>query len=704
MSRLKRLSTAILVTATTALVALASPASGGAPCPDDKGVLAVKLQPCNLWVEEGQDAWHADRRFSIHWDNPSQDGGSPLAATHYRVRNSAGAIVAPGERHANWVASFADVDVSPTPGVYTFEVWLENAAGAQGAAATARLRYDPVRPPGVQPMEVSGWLSRNEFPLTLRLGHPAGPSPISGIRGYAVSIDNEPTGEPCSASDRCSDAETTLSGGIDGDSLSIPGLPEGANHVRAVAVSGSGMKSSEASRTVLHVDRTDPVTTLAGVPSGWANQPVALTASATDATSGMSADGDAYTAIRIDGGTPKTALGGTASASVIDEGIHAVAYYARDAAGNVNDGGPSNAGTNEPPLTATVRIDRGSPEVGFSNSQSPGDPETIEVRVSDSMSGPDLSRGRIGVRRAGTTDRYEPLPTEAGDGRLVGRWDSDSYSVGEYEFRATGYDAAGNSATTSRRANGSSMVLSSPLKMRTALWAGFGGREVERRRCVKRAKRWRCRREAVGDFARRPRERLVPYGGGALYSGRLSAGLGSALPGIAVRVTERFDSGASESDRTTTVRTDANGVFTIWLAPGPSRQIEAAFPGNRAISRSSAGTARLRVGAGVRMRASSPAAKVDGRPVVFSGKVEAAGASNPLGGKTIQLQFRVPGLVPWTELRTIQTDAQGRFRFPYGFNDDDSLGVGFEFRALAPAQDGWPYEPAASRAVTVTGR
>jgi len=693
----------VLLAVAIAAVAIATPASGGAPCPDDRGVLAVRLQPCNLKVVGGEDAWHPDIGFHVFWDNPGQEGGSPLVATHYQVRNSAGTIIPPGERRTSWPEEDAGVDVSPTPGIYTFEVWNENAAGSQGAIATAKLRYDPVRPGDVAALPVSGWVSRNEFPLTLRIGHPAGPFSPSGIRGYAVAVDDEPAGEPCAASDRCADAETDLRGGVDDDSLYIRGLPEGANHVHAVAVSGAGKKSAATGHSVIYVDRADPVTTLEGATGGgWANQPVLVTARATDATSGMG--GAAFTAIRVDGGAPTTAPGDEVSATVIGDGVHSIAYYARDAAGNANDGGSANGVANEPPATATVRIDRAPPQVAFANFQSPLDPETIEVRVADSLSGPDLTRGRVEVRRAGTTDRFEPLPVEAVGDELVAHWDSDAYPAGEYEFRATGHDAAGNALTTTRRANGSAMALTNPLKLRTALWAGFGGAEAQRRHCAKRGKRRRCRREPAGDFGRRPRERLIPYGAGALYSGRLSAGLGTALAGATVRVTERFDPGSSEPDRTTTARTGANGVFTVWLAPGPNRQVEAVFAGHRTASRSSAGTARLLVGGGVRLRASATVARIGGRPVIFNGRVGAAGAAIPADGKTIQLQFRVPGLVPWTEFRTIQTDAQGRFRFPYGFSDDDSRGVGFQFRAFAPAQSGWPFEPAGSNPVTVTGR
>ncbi|HEX7058902.1 MAG TPA: hypothetical protein VF176_03540 [Solirubrobacterales bacterium] len=693
---------AALLTATLGAAVLASPASGGAPCPDDGGVPAVRLQPCNLTVDGGEDAWHSGDSFFIRWDNPSQGSGPPLAATHYQVRDPGGAPLGAGEERLGWVDDSVNVRVSSTPGVYTFEVWLENASGEEGAIATAKLRYDPVRPEDVEPVPVLGWLGRGDFPFTVHISHPAEPFPLSGIRGYAVSIGDGAQGNPCADAFICTDAETDLREGEDGDLFTVPGLPEGTSYVHAVAVSGSGMKSATAGHTAVKVDLTDPVTTLSGVPAGWVNRPVTVTAVAGDDGSGMG--GDAFTAIRLDDGAPRVEPGSVASATAIDEGTHTFSFYACDAAGNANDGGAGPGVPNRPPTTATVRIDRGPPSVSFANSQSPLDPEAIQVRVADALSGPDLTRGQIEVRRSGTSDLYQPLPTTASENGLSARWDSDAYPAGTYEFRATGYDAAGNAVTTAWRANGTRMALVNPLKLRTVLWAGFGGREVERRRCVKRGLRWRCRRIAVGDFGRRGRERLVPYGGGARYSGRLSAGLGTGLSGVEVQVTERFDPGALESDRTTVARTDGRGVFTVSLAPGPSRQIEAHFSGDRTRSRSSAGTARLRVAAGVLMRSSSRRAKVGGRPVVFRGKVGTASAAVPPDGKTIQLQFQVPGVVPWTQFRTIQTDARGRFRFPYAFSDDDSRGIGFQFRAYVPAQSGWPYEPAVSRPVTVTGR
>ena len=488
------------------------------------------------------------------------------------------------------------------------------------------------------------------------------------------------------------------------DSLPLADLPEGTSYIHAVAVSGSGMKSAQAGTAVVHVDTTLPSARLSGAPAGWTNRPVQLTATATDDLSGMQAAGvnGPFTALRVDGGVPTVAAGNSVSAAVIDEGVHDIAYYARDAAGNVNDGGAGNGLANPAPATATVRIDRKDPAASFVNYQNPLDPELIEVRVSDGQSGPDPSRGRISVRPAGSGDEFEALPTETNGGRLRARWDSDAYPAGEYEFRATGYDAAGNAVTTARRSNGASMVLSNPLKVPTAVHAGFGGRALVWQHCARLRGKRRCRREKIESFDGRPTSRAVPYGRGSTFSGRLLARLDSPLAGMPVQVVEQFKPGSQPTQRVTTVETGADGVFTVHLGPGPSRTVTAVFEGTRTLTRSRGRPVRLAVRGGVKVWASAPVATIGGRPIVFRGKVLAGGATIPGDGKSVQLQFRAPG-IPWTEFRTIQTDPLGRFDYAYRFTDDDSRGVRFKFRAVAPTQSDWPYEPGGSRPVAVRG-
>ena len=411
------------------------------------------------------------------------------------------------------------------------------------------LRFDNANPGQVEPAPVPAWIGRADFPLTLHLGHPAGPPPLSGIRGYAASIDRLSGGGSCLALATCSAGETELREGGGKDSLAIAELPEGTSYLHAVAVSGSGTRSATSATTDLHVDKTDPVTLLAGNPDGWSDRPLTLTAIATDAASGMIAGGagEPFTAIRIDGGAPVSAAGNQVSATVIASGVHAVAYYARDAAGNVADGGVSNGRRNPQPATATVRIDRDPPRVAFAGAQDPLDPERIEARATDSLSGLDPASGSIGVRPAGSGERFVELPSERSGSLLSARWDSEAYPPGEYEFRATVDDIAGNSASSLLKSDGSPLRLSSPLKVATTLLSRF-------------------------------RSRTVRYGRGASFSGRLFAGRRAPLPGMPVRLIERFDPGAAAPERVTTVRTGDGGTFSFHLGPGPSRDLIAIAP------------------------------------------------------------------------------------------------------------------------------
>jgi hypothetical protein len=634
--------------------------------------------PGELEVNEGGDAWRATKTFRLHWHDPPG-----VAAVHYLVRDSNGAVVY-GERRLGWADDGAEVQVPDVPGAYLAEVWLEDAAGNQGAPATTRLRFDDGRPAAVSPRVTAAWIGRTAFPLTLRLGHSTS-EPLSGIRGYAVAIDSAPGREPCARSDLCTTAETDLPGGAEDDALTIAGLPEGTSYVSAVAVSGSGMRSASTGRTTLRVDETPPVTRLRGAPAGWTNGAVTLTATATDDGSGMQPAGGAptpFTAIRIDGGAPVLAAGAEVSAAAIGEGVHTVAYYARDLAGNVADGGFVNGVPDPAPARAEVRIDRTAPAVAFLNAQDPFDPELIRARVADPLSGPDPSRGWIGVRRAGSSDPFLPLPpAPAPPGELCARWDSDAYPPGEYEFEATGYDLAGNATTSRRRADGEEMTLTDPLKTTASLLAGFGG---------------------ARGLAPSPRSRAAPYGRGVQLSGRLIAGQSTPLGDRPVRIVERFADDALP-ERVSTAWTEPDGSFSAHLLPGPSREATVVFDGSPTLTRAVSTPLRLAVHSGVHLRASAAEARVGGRPLVFRGRVAAEPGTIPPDGLSVQLQFRLDRS-PWSEFRTVRTDRHGRFRYAYNFSDDDSRGVHFQFRAYAPAQDSWPYEPAGSLPVLVRGR
>jgi hypothetical protein len=656
------------------MVAIAFALLGGSA-----GALAAPPQPLDLRVDGGEESWHSEPSFALRWSNPLPAGGSPVTAVHYRLLDPDGDALA--EEEIGWAAtSIQHLAVPAIPGAYLAEVWLEDASGALGIPAGATLRFDDAAPGRVDPEPAPGWIARNGFPFRLGFGRPAGPEPLSGIRGYAVSIEPTPNGVPCADEYTCEEAEVDLRGGAAEDALWIDELPEGISYVHVVAVSGSGVHSTEAGSAALRVDKTDPETSLLGAPEEWSNRPLALTAKAIDEESGMLAGGSdgPFTAIRVDGGPPLAEPGDSVTAAVIEPGIHRIDYYARDAAGNVADGGRLNGRRNHEPATATVRIDREGPRVAFANSQDPGDPEKIVARVGDALSGVDRGRGRISVRRVGSGEPFEALSTAVDGDLLHARWSSSGYPPREYEFRVTAYDRAGNSTSADRRGDGTSMRLAAPLKISTTLHAGFGDAGAEARRTVE-------------------------YGRGALLRGRLTAGRRTPLADTPILVVERFGEGSRTSERVTTVRTTARGEFRARLAPGPGREVVALVAPTPTLRGASSRPLRLAVRAGLRVSVSSPVAEVSGRPIVVSGRILSRDVEIPAGGKAVELQFRLAGL-PWSEFRTVRTDARGRFRYAYRFADDDSRGVRFRFRAYAPAQAGWPFKPAGSAPVSVLGR
>jgi hypothetical protein len=593
-----------------------------------------------------QPGWQAQREFAIEWDPIT-----PLDPTEavYEIWDSQGQLAVRFRRPIDEMLK--DVQVPAAPGIYTLEAWLETASGEAGPHSTTTLRFDDTSPPGPGLDSPPDWILGTQ-PAAVDIAPGPGLIPLSGIGGYAISVDRGDDSAPCAQPDHCLAAEIDLASD-EGGTIALGTLPEGIHFVRTVAVSGAGVPS-QVTTAAVRVDGSAPLLSLEGAPTGWSDRPVLVTAHAADALSGMAAAGPLgpFTAVAVDGAAPARALGAAVSAWVGGSGTHSVEYFARDAAGNTGD----SAGT-------LVRIDEGLPVVVFAAAQDPAEPERIEATVSDPLSGPSPDRGWIGIRLSGTRASFEQLPTRNADDRLVAHWDSDSYPPGKYELLATGFDAAGNSAAGTDRARGSRMVLVNPLKAQVELEAGLSRRRL---------------------------------------TGRLRRIGGGPVSGRDVVVTETFAAGSKPQQRSTVVSTGREGSFALRLRPGPSREVVARFAGTALLSRAASHATHIEAATKVRLRSSAPTARVGGRPVVFSGRVARRGAAT-VAGLPVELQFRFRGGA-WSEFRTVEADARGRFRYRYRFSDDDSRGVRFQFRAHVKGREGWPYGPGTSRPVNVTGR
>ncbi len=636
--------------------------------------------------------WHWTNPFYVEWD--PFPPGTPVSVS-YKVLGPDGEFTDKGSIESFWPG--VRVEVPPVPGVYTFvgRNVDDRSDIALNGAATVPLYFDN-QPPNPVAVTTPAWVAPGSS-VPVHLSHPAPPLPISGIAGYAVSIDAGPNGSPCLGADRCVAGEVDLPGGIDDDATAVTAPGEGIAYVHAAAVSVTGMRSTTGTAE-FGIDGSPPEVELAGAPAGWTDHAVHLTVSAHDPLSGMAPAGRSgpVTAIGIDGAPPDLTAGPSARAIVSGQGTHRIVYWGRDAVGNSGDGSLPFAH----PGRATVRIDETDPSVHFL-AEDPDDPERIEAVVADALSGPDDAKGSITLRRAGAGGPFQALPTEVARGRLVARWNSDDFPRGPYEFRATGYDEAGNSAT-SGAGPGGPFVLDDPVKREARVAFGFGGAALVYPKCARSDGSRRCRRAVVRSFAHRPTTRTVPCCHAAVVGGRLVDPAGRPLAGQTVEVIERPAAGADSTELSTPAVTDSRGYFRARLAPGPSRAITVEFAGTRRLTRAQGASLRLRVRAAVQLRASTAKARVGGAPVVFSGRIAHPAAAIPARGLPVQLEFRLPGL-PWTQFRTVQSDAAGRFTYPYSFNDDDSAGVRFEFRALVAATGDWPFAPATSRPLAVTG-
>jgi hypothetical protein len=636
--------------------------------------------------------WHAQDQFVLEWDpNPS-----PLDAVFwYAVRGPNGEDL-PGFEPEMTQFNWAYVSVPPVPGIYSFEI-VDSDGHLAGPLQSVPLLFDNARPPSVA-VWAPTWVAAGS-PVPIRITPPTAALPLSGIKGYAVSIDSAPDASPCVHPARCTLEETDLPRGIDDTSVSLLAPQEGISYVHAVAVSGSRVDSELVATQPIRVDGTPPAVRLEGAPDGWAAGPVKVTARASDALSGMAVAGSGgpATALEVDGGAPLLTPGDAATTTVAGEGTHRVGYWARDAVGNAGDGSLPFA----QPATATVRIDETEPTVRFA-ARDPGDPERIEASVDDKLSGPAADRGEIELRSVGSHGSFETLPTDAERGRLVARWSSDDYPRGNYEFRAVGYDAAGNAATSTLGEDGAPLVLHNPVKRVARLAFGFGAGKLVFQRCSRTDGVRHCHRAVVRSFAKRPASRAVPCCHRAVVGGVLLDAGGAPLAGQSVDVIETFARGSRPRTRTTAVTTDARGAFRDRLKPGPSRRVSTEFAGTRRLTRASGRQLRLRVRAAILLKASTSRVRVGGAPVVFHGRVVHPEARIPPTGLPVELEFRLPGLA-WAEFRTLQTDSAGRFAYPYSFSDDDSSGVRFQFRAFVPATGNWPFAPATSRPLPVVG-
>lgn len=372
-------------------------------------------------------------------------------------------------------------------------------------------------------------------------------------------------------------------------------------------------------------------------------------------------------------------------------GIFTFRIWLRDEAGNAD----SNSAIEMP-----MRLDDVPPGVAFESAPDPVGaelPATVSAKVSDDHSG--AAGGRIAYKRV-NAEQWIELPTkleegeEPGSGRLVAPVPS-SLEPGTYVFRAVAEDGAGNAALTTRRADGTEMAMRKvppPVgPSRPAARQGEGSRPASQAKTRLFAQlRWRKRHgQSV----------TVPFGAGAALSGRLLNAAGAGLAERRLRVVSRPSHGALMRHQIEIVRTGPHGGFKLALLAGPSRRITVSFAGERGLDAAHRSTLSLRVRGAVVLSA-APRALRNGQSVRLWGRVRTRGAPVPRRGKLVAIQYYEGDSRLWRPVLVTRSDHSGRFRARYRFRYI-TASAQIRLRAVALAEERWPYAPGASRPVFV---
>jgi hypothetical protein len=372
-------------------------------------------------------------------------------------------------------------------------------------------------------------------------------------------------------------------------------------------------------------------------------------------------------------------------------GVYSFHVWLRDEAGNSN---PASE------IEMPMRLDDVPPGVAFevvADQTAPELPQTVSAKVSDEHSGP--AGGQIEYKRL-NAEQWIELPTksqagaEAGTSRLTASLPT-ALEPGTYVFSAEAVDGAGNTASTTRQADGTEMALRKTpppvAPSRPAAAAGDKPAPPPRAKTRLFAKlRWRRRHGS---------EVTVPFGAGAALSGRLLNADGAGLAGRRLRVVSRPSHGALVPPRVEAVETGAHGGFRLALSAGPSRRITVVYPGESGLAAARRPALALRV-RGAATLAAAPRSLSTGQSVLLWGRVRARGAPLPRRGKLVAIQYYENEARVWRPVLVTRSDHSGRFRARYRFRYIVGT-ASIRLRAVALAEERWPYAPGASKSVLV---
>jgi len=197
------------------------------------------------------------------------------------------------------------------------------------------------------------------------------------------------------------------------------------------------------------------------------------------------------------------------------------------------------------------------------------------------------------------------------------------------------------------------------------------------------------------------RERITRgYGSSEWVDGRLTGPGGVPISGAVIEVVATPAYSDAKPVTMASPRTEANGRFSMRVAPGLSSGTLLFVYRSRLGDAEPAATRTLtlQVRAGISLSIVPRTASV-GRSIFFRGRL--LGGPIPAGGKQLVLEARSPGS-PWIEFDVIRTDGRGRYRARYRFRFPGP--ADYQFRVRSEPEADYPFAAGASNIVGVYER
>jgi hypothetical protein len=222
---------------------------------------------------------------------------------------------------------------------------------------------------------------------------------------------------------------------------------------------------------------------------------------------------------------------------------------------------------------------------------------------------------------------------------------------------------------------------------------------VKRGGKIRRVKRHRSIRVVVLPHVVNHTSRRVGHGRATVVNGWLGMPNGTALGGERVVVLTAPDNGLGQLSQVAVTTTAANGSWSAQLPAGPSRMVEAIFPGTATLEPTTSAQVRVLVPGIVKLITVTPRRVPWGGTVRIVGRL--LGGYLPPGGALVRLRIGL-GASYTTYGVQEHVSGNGRFSTIYTFGiGDPSIYRSYWFQIASLPMGNYPWQPAASRKESV---